>query len=184
MNNKPADYTTWDTSQLEETQTAIEKALAERRVIQEKDDALNRNINGITGADFVVLVGSLYQYGWSKDDHIRYTFCIKRGEKLYDIYYENGFHEFQEDDKTKAYRFHEWWPAAEPEIDEESGLPCYLEFYGDNLAYLFIPPGFAEASENCYSFTGTEEEAVAKLEEYGITDIRDKRDDEDGPDGE
>ncbi|KKK53241.1 hypothetical protein LCGC14_3096740, partial [marine sediment metagenome] len=71
MNNKPADYTTWDTSQLEETQTAIEKALAERRVIQEKDDALNRNINGITGADFVVLVGSLYQYGWSKDDHIR-----------------------------------------------------------------------------------------------------------------
>ncbi len=169
MSNKSTiDYTTWDTDELKETKAAIEKVLGERRVIQEKSGALTRNINGITAADFVVIIMSLYKYGYSEDDHIRYSFLINRGDSLYDIYYDHGSH----DKETNKYSPYEWWPWAEREIDDESGLPYDIEPYDDNHAYLFIPPGFNAGSENCYSFTGTEEEAIAKLKEYGITDIR------------
>jgi hypothetical protein len=91
----------------------------------------------------------LWFWTWIDDNSsdIRYQFFIMKGGKDWDIYYGLCGQE---------YASPKWWPHVE---DGDYLLPVYE----------FIPDGFGEDSENCYTYDGTHEEALELLKECGFT---------------
>jgi hypothetical protein len=99
------------------------------------------NIGGFATKDCRVYYSHVYD-----ENEYNYRFVVVKDNKEYDFYYGKS------DGGVGA-----WWPTDE---DDEYGC---MSFNG------LIPPGFCEASENCYEYHGSHEEAVSLLEACGFT---------------
>lgn len=122
----------------------IQKQLNKMQEVVNVKESLERNISGFTAKDVAVRYGDPD----GCDERLWYGFYIKYKGKLYDFYYGKS-------DGGAG----DWWPKSE---DDEYNCGAFNDF---------IPPGFSEACENSYEFRGTMEQAVARLNKYGITDI-------------
>lgn len=159
------DYSKWATADLEQAKQETVAKLREIEVTLQRREVLGRNINGITAADFVV---RCTPDEFSDDpEEMDYSFDIAYQGELHDIYYDTGNYE------SGKFVPYSWWPwhnLNEDGEEEEYDLDQYMD---NNGAVDFIPPGFGESSENNYDFAGTHAEALAALQEYGITKILD-----------
>ncbi len=139
---------------IEKLATNLYGELEKRNAAKEKKKQLALKINGITVRDFSVVYADYYCSPHEPEYKPTFSFYLKRGKKEYCIY--NDFCETNP---------HKWWPAEKQTQYGNRGWA--------NRATEFIPQGFAEACENSYEFSGTTEEAIARLKEYGFTDIKD-----------
>jgi len=152
MKNK---YEKWTTEKLNKELELIYKVLSDRNKIEKVKEAKQRCINGITAKDFVVYWGNRGQSDSHGKPHYTFCFCIKHGDKVYDIYYEC------ESDDGYLYS---WWPFVGEAGEDDN--------WERNGAYEFIPPSFGEACENCYEYSGTFKQAIKQLKLYGFEDIQ------------
>lgn len=136
--------------QLNKEYKAIVSEWDHRNKIKQEETANSLCINGITCKDISV------RYTDDEDGEY-FSFYIKHDEKLYDIYYDHSIY-----DKNFKSKFHSWWPINTEAVDD----------WDQNGVFAFIPPGFAEAMENCYEYDGNIDQAIDQLKKYGITDVK------------
>lgn len=151
------DYNTWTDENLQAELEKISAVLTVRKRKAKAEKAKKLCINGITAKDIAVEYGSYDGSEITDINEVNFSFFVKHDGVKYNIYYEAGTY----DDKHN-FTIYPWWPIVGEEGDDQ---------YERNGAFEFIPPGFAEACENSYEFRGTFDEAVARLKEYGITDV-------------
>ncbi len=163
MNNK---YEHWSTEDLKTEIELMSEVLKARREKTEVCQSKNRCINNITTKDFVVYWGSYGMRDRNDKPEYHFSFCIRHDGKSYDIYYEHHDTVFNGGNGE----FHPWWPLVGKEGDED---------WDRNGAFEFIPPGFAEASENSYEYHGTVEQAVEQLKKYGFVNFQRSKFDDD-----
>lgn len=111
-------------------------------------DISNLNINNITAKDFQITLYIEKDYNADSDSNnnliYRFSFNIKHGKTLYDIYYD-----FNVDSGKPT-----WWPKT----TVAAGPPLW-----ENSAFQFIPSRFCEACENSYEYEGSLQEAINTL---------------------
>ena len=137
------------------TDEELMKELNRRNVDKETLAHKTLNIDGFTTKDVVCMQGGAYD---DPDDEYgpHCHFYLKVDGKLFDIYYMNRVSDPQKLSKGESA---DEEPSRWPELDD------------GNAALEFVPPGFAEACENCYECRrlGDVKKYLAK---YGITDYR------------
>lgn len=131
----------------------LEKEIEQRHVEMkkhERHEALTHistlNLCGFTVKDVIVTIERLFE-----DEGLRFSFSLRCGGKNHDFYY--GWMNYDKNPATP----YPWWPASRAQDGEWS-----------NDAFQFIPLGFYEQAENCYSFDGTDEEAETELRAAGL----------------
>jgi len=145
------EYEKLTTEEILKKMKEMNQILSQRRELKRIEENRTKCINNITTKDFVVYWGSYGMRDEKGRTEYQFSFCIKHGEKIYDIYYEHGS------------PLYSWWPIVGEEGDDD---------FDRNGAFEFIPSGFGEACENSYEYNGTFDEAINKLKKYGFEDIR------------
>ena len=140
------NYSKMTKDQLLKEMAKITKQLRKMQEVVDVKESHELNIGGFTCKDVAVRYGS-YDGSGDHDADINFSFFLKKNGKLWDFYYGKSDGEAED-----------WWPEAENDMNMSP-------------IFDFIPPGFAEACENSYEFSGTVEEAIEHLKKHGITDI-------------
>jgi hypothetical protein len=126
----------------------IQKQLNKMQEIVDVRETKELKIGEFTAKDVGVRYGDCDGYG----EQLWFSLVIKRDGKEYDFYYGRS------DDGAG-----DWWPKNEDEPDDKYNCGAFDEF---------IPTGFYEVCENSYEFRGTLKQAIKRLKQYGITDVK------------
>jgi hypothetical protein len=132
--------------------------LQRREVDKESLHHKTLTIDGFTGKDVVCIQGGAYDDSDLADEYgPSYHFYLKVDGNLFDAYYMNCC--------TDPHRMgdKEVEPSRWPEQKDDE--------YSTSAALNFVPPKFAEASENCYEYHG-KTDIKKHLAKHGITDYR------------
>jgi hypothetical protein len=158
MKKKNRDYKTMTDAELEKELDLIDAEYRRRKAVINEARHRNLNIKGFTCKDVAVRYGDIH--GSGEPDDINFQFYLKKDGKLWDFYYGKS-----------DWAAGDWWPESE----EEYSMGPHFEF---------IPSGFSEAMENCYEFRGTVKDAIKRLKDNGITDVKPTEEDPGGGSGE